>query len=76
MTALLEVRDLEVSYGHARALNGVTIAVARGSLTAVVGANGAGKTSLVGSMLPGSIPMRPVNWASDRWRRAGRSSPR
>jgi branched-chain amino acid transport system ATP-binding protein len=47
MTALLEVRDLEVSYGHARALNGVTIAVARGSLTAVVGANGAGKTSLV-----------------------------
>ena len=47
MTALLEVRDLEVSYGHARALNGVSIAVARGSLTAVVGANGAGKTSLV-----------------------------
>ena len=47
MTALLEVRDLEVSYGHARALNGVTIAVVRGSLTAVVGANGAGKTSLV-----------------------------
>ena len=37
MTALLEVRDLEVSYGHARALNGVSIAVARGSLTAVVG---------------------------------------
>ncbi len=47
MTALLEVRDLDVSYGHARALNGVSLTVARNSLTAVVGSNGAGKTSLV-----------------------------
>jgi branched-chain amino acid transport system ATP-binding protein len=47
MSPLLEVRDLEVAYGHARALNGVSLAVARNSLTAVVGSNGAGKTSLV-----------------------------
>jgi branched-chain amino acid transport system ATP-binding protein len=36
-----------VSYGQARALNGVSFSVPSGSLNAVVGANGAGKTSLV-----------------------------
>jgi branched-chain amino acid transport system ATP-binding protein len=44
---LLDVRDLEVSYGEARALNGVSFSVRHNSLTAIVGANGAGKTTLV-----------------------------
>ena len=47
MNALLDVRGLDVSYGHARALSAVSLTVARNSLTAVVGSNGAGKTSLV-----------------------------
>jgi branched-chain amino acid transport system ATP-binding protein len=47
MTARLDVRNLEVSYGQARALTGVSFRVPSGSLNAVVGANGAGKTSLV-----------------------------
>ena len=47
MTAQLDVRNLEVSYGQARALNGVSFSVPSGSMNAVVGANGAGKTSLV-----------------------------
>jgi branched-chain amino acid transport system ATP-binding protein len=47
MSALLEVHDLEVSYGEAHALNGVSFSVPRNSLTAIVGSNGAGKTSLV-----------------------------
>jgi branched-chain amino acid transport system ATP-binding protein len=47
MTAQLDVQSLEVSYGQARALNGVSFSVPSGSLNAVVGANGAGKTSLV-----------------------------
>ena len=47
MTARLDVRNLEVSYGQARALNGVSFSVPSGSMNAVVGANGAGKTSLV-----------------------------
>ena len=50
MTAQLDVRNLEVSYGQARALNGVSFSVPSGSLNAVVGANGAGKTSLVGAI--------------------------
>jgi branched-chain amino acid transport system ATP-binding protein len=47
MSGLLEVSDLQVSYGEARALNGVSFTVAHGSLYAIVGSNGAGKTSLV-----------------------------
>ena len=47
MTALLQVETLEVGYGEARALNGVSFAIDSGSLFAIVGSNGAGKTSLV-----------------------------
>jgi branched-chain amino acid transport system ATP-binding protein len=44
---VLEVIDLTVAYGPVVALQGVSIAVADGSMTAVLGANGAGKTTLV-----------------------------
>jgi branched-chain amino acid transport system ATP-binding protein len=47
MSALLDVYDLEVSYGQARALNGVSFSVPSNGLMAIVGSNGAGKTSLV-----------------------------
>jgi branched-chain amino acid transport system ATP-binding protein len=47
MSALLEVRDLEVCYGQARALNGVTFDVPRNTLMTIIGSNGAGKTSLI-----------------------------
>jgi branched-chain amino acid transport system ATP-binding protein len=45
--ALLEVRELTTDYGPVRAVDSVTLAVAEGSITAVLGANGAGKTSLL-----------------------------
>ncbi|HVF13997.1 MAG TPA: ATP-binding cassette domain-containing protein [Acidimicrobiales bacterium] len=44
---VLAVRDLAVAYGGARVLQGVTIEVDLGSVVAVVGASGAGKTSLL-----------------------------
>ncbi len=43
--ALLEIQDLEVSYGGIRALKGVTLEVRRGEIVAMIGANGAGKTT-------------------------------
>jgi branched-chain amino acid transport system ATP-binding protein len=49
-TALLEVVDVEVAYGEARALFGVSLVVERGSVTAVLGANGAGKSSLASAI--------------------------
>ena len=50
MSALLQVENLEVSYGEARALNGISFVLESGSLFAIVGSNGAGKTSLVRSI--------------------------
>jgi len=45
--ALLAIEDLTTDYGPVRAVDGVTLAVEQGSVTAVLGANGAGKTSLL-----------------------------
>ena len=42
---LLEVKDLHVSYGAISALRGVSLAVGKGEVVALIGANGAGKTS-------------------------------
>ena len=44
---MLTVSDLDLYYGDAQALDGVTLQVAAGQTTAIVGANGAGKTSLI-----------------------------
>jgi branched-chain amino acid transport system ATP-binding protein len=44
---MLQVEELETSYGPIRALDGVSFEVEQGSITAVLGANGAGKTSLL-----------------------------
>jgi branched-chain amino acid transport system ATP-binding protein len=42
---LLEVADLQVSYGAITALRGVSLTVGQGEVVALIGANGAGKTS-------------------------------
>jgi branched-chain amino acid transport system ATP-binding protein len=42
---LLEVQDLHASYGAITALRGVSLAVGQGEVVALIGANGAGKTS-------------------------------
>ena len=44
---MLEVQGLSVSYGPVKALSEVSFGVDRGTVTAVVGANGAGKSSLM-----------------------------
>ncbi|UCC77805.1 MAG: ATP-binding cassette domain-containing protein, partial [Anaerolineales bacterium] len=42
---LLSVRELEVYYGHIRALNGISFDVDQGEIVALIGANGAGKST-------------------------------
>lgn len=45
MTKLLEVKDLKLNYGPIAALKGVDLCVEKGQIVAILGANGAGKTS-------------------------------
>jgi branched-chain amino acid transport system ATP-binding protein len=44
---MLRVESLDVFYGDAQALDGVTLDITQGDIVAIVGANGAGKTSLI-----------------------------
>ena len=44
---MLRVEALDLFYGDAQALDGVSLTVAEGAIVAIVGANGAGKTSLI-----------------------------
>lgn len=45
--ALLEVSDVEVGYGAVRALRGVSLRVEQGAMVALLGANGAGKSTML-----------------------------
>ena len=47
---MLEVRELEVAHGAARALWGVSLDLRASELLCVVGPNGAGKTTLIGAI--------------------------
>jgi branched-chain amino acid transport system permease protein len=45
--ALLELERLAIAFGGVRALDGVTLAIARGEIFGLIGPNGSGKTTLV-----------------------------
>jgi branched-chain amino acid transport system ATP-binding protein len=44
---MLSIKDLDLFYGDAQALDDVSLDVPQGAIVAIVGANGAGKTSLI-----------------------------
>jgi branched-chain amino acid transport system ATP-binding protein len=48
---MIEINDLQVSYGRIHALSAVSINLRPGEIFAVLGANGAGKTTLLRSIL-------------------------
>ena len=52
---MLEVKDLHVNYGAVHALNGISLHVDDGEIVSLIGANGAGKTSLLTAIM-GQIP--------------------
>ncbi len=57
MSALLEVRNLTVSYGKVEAIHDVSLRVEPGTIVSVIGPNGAGKTTLLGAIM-GTLPSK------------------
>ena len=57
MSALLEVRGLEVAYGQIQAVQGIDFSVNEGEICTLVGANGAGKSTTL-LALSGLLPVR------------------
>ncbi len=57
MSEILQIDDLAVSYGHIEAVKGITLTLGEGDITALVGANGAGKST---SLLAVSGLLKPV----------------
>ncbi len=55
--ALLEVKDLQVYYGVICALKGISFEVNEGEIVSLIGANGAGKTTMMQSVV-GMIPKK------------------
>ena len=55
---MLKVENLDVFYGDAQALDGVALDIEEGSIVAIVGANGAGKTSLIRAIAGMLTPAR------------------
>jgi branched-chain amino acid transport system ATP-binding protein len=51
MTPLLEVRNLEVTYGEFAAVRGVSFEVREGDLLTIIGANGAGKSTTLRALM-------------------------
>ena len=47
MTAMLDFKDVELYYDHVYALKGVSLSVSQGETVALIGANGAGKSSIL-----------------------------
>jgi branched-chain amino acid transport system ATP-binding protein len=54
---LLEADGLHVAYGDIRAVNGVDFHLDEGELVSIIGANGAGKTSILNGIM-GLVPLR------------------
>src|SRR5689334_16711285 len=52
---MLEIRDLTVRYGGILAVNKISVSVPAGETTLLVGANGAGKSSLINAIV-GMVP--------------------
>jgi len=57
---LLEARDLYLAYGDIRAVSGVSFHLEKGELVSIIGANGAGKTSILSAIM-GMIPLKKGN---------------
>jgi branched-chain amino acid transport system ATP-binding protein len=63
---LLEIKDLKVQYGKAKAVEGVSLNVAEGEIVSIVGANGAGKTTIIRTISGLKKPVSGEIWFQNK----------
>jgi branched-chain amino acid transport system ATP-binding protein len=63
---LLEIKDLRVHYGRAEALKGISIQVDEGDIVSIIGANGAGKTTILRTISGLQKPTSGEIWYQDK----------
>src|SRR5438309_354772 len=64
---MLEVKNLEVSYGSLMALHGVSLTIQQGETVALVGPNGAGKSTLLKAIAGLLLPRAgTIHWEGER----------
>ena len=63
---ILEIKDLRVHYGRAEALKGISIHVDEGAIVSIVGANGAGKTTILRTISGLEKPTSGEIWFQDK----------
>ena len=64
--AMLEVKDLEVYYGMIQAIKGVSFEVNQGEVIALIGANGAGKTTILHTITGLLAPKKVLFYLKER----------
>ena len=62
MSALLEIKDLEVAYGKILAVKGISFTVGEGEVVCLIGTNGAGKTTTLRTISGLLRPQRGEIW--------------
>jgi len=71
MTSIIDIRGLDVSYGAAQVLHGLTLNVRAGEIYALLGGNGAGKSTTINALLgfvrpdAGSVTVAGISVADD-----------
>ena len=65
---MLEIQNLNASYGQAQVLFNVSFVVSRGNMLLIRGLNGAGKSSLLSQFLTHACTLKPVEPNSNRYK--------
>lgn len=63
---LLEIKDLVVRYGKSIAVEGISLNVNEGEVVSIIGANGAGKTTIIRTIMGLKKPVSGDIWFRDR----------
>ena len=57
MATILDIQNLQVTYGIHEAVSGVNMQIEEGKITAIIGSNGAGKTTIINA-ISGMVPRK------------------